>query len=93
MMSMVGMLFVLAALVVLFTGMGSIMLIGTKMRQNIDARTLPGGPESDSIRRLATAVESLQEQVSDLSDRLDFTERLLEAPKDEGSGRAGPPDR
>lgn len=86
---MAGMLFVIIALIVLFTGMGSIMLIGTKMKQDNDARTMLGGTDPDTLKRLADAVESLQGQVTDLSERMDFTERLLQAPKDTPDTRGG----
>jgi len=85
----VSMMFVLAALVVLLGGMGGVMLLGQRQRQDHEARMLGGGGDPDSIRRLAEAVESLQGQVTDLSERMDFTERLLEAPKDDGDPASG----
>jgi len=75
------MLFIIVTLIVLLGGMGGVMLLGQKQKQDHDERMLSGGRDPDAIRRLAEAVESLQGQVSDLSERLDFTERLLEAPK------------
>jgi hypothetical protein len=77
-----GMVFVIVLLCVLFCGIGGVMLIGQKQKQDHQERLLGGGPDLDTMRRLAEAVESLQGQVSDLGERLDFTERLLEAPKD-----------
>jgi outer membrane murein-binding lipoprotein Lpp len=78
---MTGMIFVIVLLSVLFCGIGGIMMIGTRAKQHHDERTLGGGADPDAMRQLARAVESLQGQVSDLSERMDFTERLLEAPK------------
>ena len=71
------MMFIIIALSVMFCGIGSIMLISQRMKQN-HGRTLSSDGEPDAIRRLAEAVESLQGQVTDLGERMDFTERLLE---------------
>jgi hypothetical protein len=83
---MAGMLFVIVALIVLFAGMGGVMLMGTKLTQDHEERMLLGGADPDTVKRLGEAVDALQGQVSDLSDRLDFTERLLQAPRPDDAG-------
>lgn len=83
---MLGMLFVIVALIVLFTGIGSIMLLGTKLREDQDRRMIDSADPA-TIKRLTTSLEALQGQVEDLSERVDFTERLLEAPKKDGPDR------
>ena len=86
---MIGMSFVLALVIALLGGLGGVILIGQRQKQGHEERMLERDGDPDGVRRLAEAVESLQEQMSDLSDRMDFTERLLEAPKGDDD-QAGP---
>lgn len=74
-------------------GMGGIILVGQKMRYEYLRRSGSGEePEqlSATVDSLTEQVTALQDQVAGLSERLDFTERLLSSPPEErGSSRGG----
>ena len=80
---------VLSLLILVLLVVGGLGLVG----QLIQRRPPPvEGPNPDDVRRLADTVESLREEVQRLSghldaldERMDFTERLLSAPRDRDS--------
>ena len=82
--------FIILLMAVIFSGVGGIKWI--ERQKQGDGEPLPAGGDPDTIRRLAEAVEALQGQVENLTERIDFTERLLQAPKEDGSDRLTQPD-
>lgn len=71
---------------------GSFVLVGMKMRYQYKSKTLENPRAREDVERLTEAVEglyertnSLHEEVAELHERLDFHERLLTKPKDDGS--------
>jgi len=70
---------------------GSLVLVGMKMRYQHKATMLQQPKDSEDIDRLADAMDSmyeqtraLREEIGELQERLDFHERLLTKGKDEG---------
>jgi len=70
---------------------GSLVLIGMKMRYQHKATMLQQPKSSEELDRLADAMDSIYEQtralredIGELQERLDFHERLLTKGKDEG---------
>jgi len=84
------MIFFLVALAM--TG-GFILLfpISRRLGQFLEFRMTQKGRLEDQERTelLLRAVESLRDDVARLAERQDFTERLLEKPRDEAGGRGG----
>ena len=73
---------------------GTLVLIGMKMRYQHKARMLEQPKGREDMERLVDAMDSIYEQsralredISELQERLDFHERLLTKGKEEG-GRA-----
>jgi predicted nucleic acid-binding Zn-ribbon protein len=71
---------------------GSLVLIGMKMRYQYKSKMLEQPKSAEEIERLADAMDSMYEQtralredIGELQERLDFHERLLTRPKD-GNG-------
>lgn len=69
-------------------GLGTIVLIGMKMRFDHKAKMLQQPKSAEEIDRLVDALDSmydqtraLREEVGELQERLDFHERLLTQPK------------
>lgn len=69
--------------VVALLGLGSFVLIGMKLRYN-HLRDTKHAPRSEEVERLVESVDLLHDQVRvlrdemvDLGERLDFTERVL----------------
>ena len=70
---------------------GSLVLVGMKMRYQHKATMLQQPKNSVELERLADAMDSmyeqtraLREEIGELQERLDFHERLLTKGKDEG---------
>jgi hypothetical protein len=71
-----------------FMGLGSMVLIGMKLRYEHLQRLRRGESSPEEVNRLAEAVDALgdevrlmREEVLSINDRVEFTERLLEQPK------------
>ena len=71
---------------------GSLVLIGMKMRYQHKATMLQQPKNSEELERLADAMDaiyeqsrSLRDEIGELQERLDFHERLLTKGKDEGA--------
>jgi len=68
---------------------GILVLVGMKIRYSHIQRTrVKGGAEQQDVERLATAVDTLQDElrvvrddILQLNERVEFTERLLERPR------------
>jgi hypothetical protein len=67
---------------------GSLVLVGMKMRYTYLQRTRVGSIAPEEVERLGNEVDALRhelqhvrEEVLELNDRVEFTERLLERPK------------
>lgn len=77
----------------MIVGIGGVILIGQRMRYRYLERARGGEAGSGKMLRLVETVESLREEVQvlqdrfdRLSDRVDFTERLLSGPESGGGG-------
>ena len=75
---------------------GSLVLIGMKMRYQHKAKMLEPPKGGEEMERLADAMDSIYEQsralredFSELQDRLDFHERLLTRPKEDDGSAEG----
>ena len=73
-------------------GIGTFTLIGMKMRYQHKSKILEQPKNAEDVERLADAMDSIYEQtralredIGELQERLDFHERLLTKPKDEGN--------
>ena len=73
--------------VMVLTTIGTIFLIGMKMRLSAKVQ-LQAGSKSEDVERLADAVDGLHEEVrmlreeyTELHERMDFTERMLSTGK------------
>ena len=69
---------------------GSLVLVGMKMRYQHKAQMLERPKSSEELERLADAMDAIYEQsqalrddIGELQERLDFHERLLTKGKDE----------
>jgi hypothetical protein len=76
---------------------GSFVLVGMKMRYQYKSKMLEQPKNAEEIERLADAMDSMYEQtralrddIGELQERLDFHERLLTRPKEEGNERQRP---
>lgn len=76
--------------VVAMLSIGSLVLIGMKMRYTHKAQMLEQPKKSEDLERLAEAMDAIYEQsrglredIGELQERLDFHERLLTKGKDE----------
>jgi len=76
--------------------LGSLVLVGMKMRYQYKSKTLGKPQTTEDVERLTEAVEglyertdSLHEEVVELHERVDLHERLVTKSKDEGLGTAG----
>lgn len=65
-------------------GVGTMVLIGMKLRYNYKARITEHSGSSEDVERLNSAVgdlidevHSLREGLTDLNERMEFTERML----------------
>lgn len=74
-------------------GIGSMVLIGMKMRYTHLQRTRPMASAPEDVERLTEAVETLRDdvrilrdEVVELSERVDFTERVLTRGKSVDAG-------
>ena len=74
--------------VVALVSMGTIVLIGIKMRYSHLQRMRLGGSSQEDIDRVVDAVDHMRgevrlmrEEVLSLNERVEFTERLLERPR------------
>ncbi len=70
---------------------GSLVLVGMKMRYNHKAQMMAQPKKSEELERLADAMDAIYEQsrglrdeIGELQERLDFHERLLTKGKEEG---------
>ncbi len=70
-------------------GFGGFILFGMKLRYNHLQRIKSGGSSEEEIKQLAEAVGDLRdevrlmrEEVLSINDRVEFTERLLERPRE-----------
>ena len=77
--------------VIAMLGMGTFVLIGMKLRFDHKAKMLDQTKGAEDLERLAEAMDSmfeqtraLREEIGELQERLDFHERLLARPKEEG---------
>lgn len=71
---------------------GTLVLVGMKMRYQYKAKLLEQPQNSEELERLADAMDSIYEQsralredIGELQERLDFHERLLTKGKDDGA--------
>ena len=69
-------------------GIGSMVLIGMKLRYNYLLQKGRGGVSEKEVERLNESVEALRGEIAilrdgylELNDRVEFAERLLEKPK------------
>jgi cell division protein FtsB len=74
-------------------GIGSMVLVGMKMRYTHLQRTRSAAAAPEEVERLTEAVETLRDdvrilrdEVVDLSERVDFTERVLTRGKSVDAG-------
>ncbi len=72
-------------------GVGSMVLIGMKLRYNYKARIAEQTGSTEDVDRIANAVgdlidevQSLREGLTDMNERMEFTERLLTQGKANG---------
>ena len=72
-------------------GVGSMVLIGMKLRYNYKARIAEQTGSTEDLDRIANAVgdlidevQSLREGLTDMNERMEFTERLLTQGKANG---------
>ena len=72
---------------------GSLVLVGMKIRYTYKAQMLEQPKKSEELERLADAMDAIYEQsralredIGELQERLDFHERLLTKGKDEDNG-------
>lgn len=84
----------LLAPILALVGVGGAVLIGMKMRYTHLQRTRAGGSVEQDVARLADSVDSLHAEVGflrdqflQLNERVEFTERLLERPKEDSGVR------
>lgn len=70
-------------------GIGGMILVGMKLRYQHLQRIKSGGGSEEEVKQLAEAVDSLRaevrlmhEEVLSIGDRVEFTERLLERPRE-----------
>jgi hypothetical protein len=76
------------AAVTTLVALGGLVLVGMKMRYTHLQRTRLGSIAPEDVERLGKDVDALRqelqhvrEEVLELNDRVEFTERLLERPK------------
>lgn len=76
------------AAVTTLVALGGLVLVGMKMRYTHLQRTRLGSITPEDVERLGKDVDALRqelqlvrEEVLELNDRVEFTERLLERPK------------
>ena len=72
-------------------GVGSMVLIGMKLRYNYKARIAEQTGSTEDLDRIANAVgdlidevQSLREGLADMNERMEFTERMLTQGKANG---------
>ncbi len=80
------------AILVVFAGVFGVSMIafhpiGKALADRIRGRSLPAG----DVAELQAEVAALREQVSELAERQDFTERMLAQARDKGLLGAGQP--
>jgi hypothetical protein len=93
-MALAGMAFVLLLTLTLVLGIGGVVLLKPLMRhlgEYLEARAEMGrafgGRSPEQVERLLSSLETVVIRLEALEERQDFTEKLLERPKDPGEGR------
>jgi hypothetical protein len=79
-----------------FVSIGTLILIGMKLRYTHKERTRLGGTSQKEVEQLTDTVKGLRDEVQvlrdgflELHDRVEFAERLLERPKADSDVRRG----